>query len=75
MAFVVLQQTGRYVTGRELDRALAANAELSSENKELRQRLLDSVASRAVDTEAQKEIAKVLRDVVVVLEVKKAAGS
>ncbi len=68
VAFTVLLVSGKFVVGREHDRVV-------QENQELRQRLPETITNQTLSTEALKETAKVLRDVLVVLEVRKQTGS
>jgi hypothetical protein len=73
VALVGLWLTGRIVSGREYERLLDINERLSSDNAQLRERLITSSDSRVENAQALRETAAVLRDVLVVLEVRKQA--
>lgn len=66
-AFTGLLLTGKLVPGREHDRVV-------EENKELRRQVPDVVASQTASTVATQEATKVMRDVLVVLQVLNRGG-
>ncbi|MES1975836.1 MAG: hypothetical protein V4472_25540 [Pseudomonadota bacterium] len=71
VAWVVLTLSGRVVSGREYDRVIDINDRLSADNTVLRDRLIASAGDQVRNTDALREVTKVARDMLVVLEVHK----
>jgi len=74
VSFVGFWLGGKIISGREYERVLQINDKLSADNDRLRERLIDSADRREENATALRETAAVLRDVLVVLEVKRQAG-